>query len=304
MLFEISLQIRHHRGMRRSFCFAFVAFSAFFAFSAPVGAEPVRMTLKLAPGEVVTYQLKTVSDQRPSLGDSLAAASATTSFSSTIRLSVTGTTDGDFQVEGRFLQLEIGMRMGDQEIDPEGLPMIGDLKERLLQQALRLKLSPGGKVKDIHAPALTADVGGEGSAFFGEAGLYAKRSMESFLQHAYSWLPVEPVEPGATWFQDMPSGLVSDPPITFKMRHVFEKVEKVKGQPCAKIVTAIDIPETELFDGLMAFSGEGEAVTWFNLKKGRTQSSKSTLNVKFSGQNQPGVIQSVVTTSIDAVDKK
>ena len=148
-------------------------------------------------------------------------------------------------------------------------------------------------------PAIDEKKLAESVPLFGEAGQNVKRTLESFVQHAFSWLPDGPVEVGKTWTRSVQSGLVTDPPLTFKMTHKFEAMEKMKGQECAKITTVIEIPATDFMDGAFSFVGSGTSTTYFAMKTGQTLSSKSALKIKFTSKEQESSIESNVTTTIE-----
>lgn len=264
-------------------------------------AEAVTLELKAKSGEVKRYTLKTVAEQKPSVGDTLQGASMTTTFSSTVRLSVAAAPPaGPFIVEGQFQKLDLQMKMGDHILEAGDLPMIADLKEQLVKQAITFTVTKKGEVTSVASPPVDHAKILEGATMFGDAGAQVKRTLESFLQHAYSWLPEGDVKVGETWKRSIQSGVVTDPPLTFNMIHRLESLEKMKGQECAKITTVIEVPETQIAEGAYQFSGSGVVTTYFGLKTGATLSSKSVLQVRFSGSDQPAALESVVTTTIEA----
>ncbi len=264
-------------------------------------AAPVTLELRAKPGEVRRYTLKTVAEQRPALAETLQGASTVTTFSGTVRLSVKQVdAEGQLDLLGQFQKLDLQMKMGDQVLDAGDLPMIGDMKGQLLKQVLTFKVSKKGEIKEVQMPAFDETKVLESLPMFGEAGKHVKRTLESFVQHAFSWLPEGPIEIGKTWTRDMQSGLVTDPPLTFKMTHKFEAMEKMKGQECAKIISVIDVPATDFMDGAFSFVGSGTSTTYFAIKTGQTLSSKSVLKVKFTSKEQESSIESTVTTTIEA----
>lgn len=270
---------------------------------APVAAfaAPVKLAIQFKPHQVFKYALKTTAEQRPGLGESLQGASAATTFSGTVRLSVKEVdAEGQASMTGQFQKLDIAMKMGDQVLDAGELPFMADLKSQLTKQLLTFKVSKVGEVKDVQLPVVEPGKELESSPFFGDAGQQVKRTMESFFQHSYSWLPAGEVHIGHTWSQTLQSALVTDPPIGLKLVHTFEGIEKVKGQECAKITTTVDIPSMDVMEGQFTLVGSGTSTTYFALKKGYTVSSKSVLKAKFSMKDMPSGLESEVTTTIDA----
>jgi hypothetical protein len=178
-------------------------------------------------------------------------------------------------VEFKYESCQMHMFVGDKEISG-----VEEATKQMVGKTMTMKLDKDGKLLEFSAmEGLPADL--------------AKTDMRQFLKQIQPSIPQKEVKLGEEWIEENKFSLPLEKGVTMDMKikskNKFMGIEELKGEKCAKIAikfylnflqslkAAPDSPEVTLGKG----EGQGDFTCYFNVDKGRYESTTGDIKLNF-----------------------